>query len=411
MKNLSLSYVIFSVSALLILLGSCQSECSQTLYYTAHVPVYMQLGDIRSSYAVMPAKEIGEIGKIAEGNGTLFLLEEDKGIHVIDNSDPQNPVKVSFLNIISCLDIEAVDNLLYVVQATDLITFDVSDLNNITKLGTNLNVFNSNFLKKDSFVVDHELQEVVQVVEQSFSCSDMFVEAPIPEGSTRDAIVSVPFTQLHAKNNMLYSCDHGTLKVFGIDGSSNANFVSSQTLFNFDQYNFITSGSRSLYVGAAVSINEFDISANPGNPPIVRFYGVSLSCNRFTALDTFLFVPGFGGPKFGFCEPSNDLSLFRINTTRLSQNTVGRFFMTAPQHVAVMDSLMVLSEGAVGMKLFDVRNPAAFNVTSRIISSIPNLHTTQSLLRKNLLISVGDDGVSQFDISNLPTIQPLSTLK
>jgi hypothetical protein len=72
-----------------------------------------------------PAKLV-KPGKIYIKDNYIYINEKYRGVHIINNSDPSNPVKEGFLRIPGCIDIAMKENILYADNAVDLIAFDLS---------------------------------------------------------------------------------------------------------------------------------------------------------------------------------------------------------------------------------------------------------------------------------------------
>ena len=76
------------------------------------------------------SRPIQRLGKIYYKDQTIYVNESNFGIHIINNSDPSNPVQTHFLEIAGCRDIAIKGNYLYADNVTDLVTLDISDINN-----------------------------------------------------------------------------------------------------------------------------------------------------------------------------------------------------------------------------------------------------------------------------------------
>lgn len=118
----------------LILLSSCidwDGDPVSPNNVEGYQPIYMAAADAYNVYATTP-QDLKNPGKIYIFNDYLFINEINRGIHVIDNSDPSNPVKLSFINIPGNKDIAVSSNILYADNITDLVALDISDVQNIT---------------------------------------------------------------------------------------------------------------------------------------------------------------------------------------------------------------------------------------------------------------------------------------
>jgi hypothetical protein len=120
-------------------LQSCQDESYVT--YTANVPVYLSYVDLRKSVKVEDPVELSNPGKIYFKDNIIYINEYRKGIHVINNSNPSNPVKVGFINIPGNVDIAIRDNFLFADSYIDLVVFDISDIHNVREVSRTENIF------------------------------------------------------------------------------------------------------------------------------------------------------------------------------------------------------------------------------------------------------------------------------
>lgn len=118
-------FIIFFAS---VIFQSCCYECFDEddiineYEYSAYEPVYWSRANLDSSIQLKPAQDIFNSGKIYVIGDLLFVGEKRQGFHVFDNSDVQNPMKIKFIQVYGSTDIAVRNNILYVNQATDLIT-------------------------------------------------------------------------------------------------------------------------------------------------------------------------------------------------------------------------------------------------------------------------------------------------
>lgn len=96
------------------------------------VPVLMKRSDLVKSIESVAAKPLRETGKIYFYQSKLFVVERYKGVHIIDNSDPSNPVNVAFIQIPGCVDVATKGKHLMADNAVDLVAIDIEDINNVT---------------------------------------------------------------------------------------------------------------------------------------------------------------------------------------------------------------------------------------------------------------------------------------
>lgn len=102
-------------------------------------PVYLSPNDFRVSSA--EPKEFDDLGKIVVTDSILLINERFEGIHVVDNSDPGNPVNIAFWDIPGNIDFTVTGNILYADNSLDLYTIDISDIHDIKMIARTENIY------------------------------------------------------------------------------------------------------------------------------------------------------------------------------------------------------------------------------------------------------------------------------
>lgn len=108
-------------------------SCEKDFETKGKSPVYISYEDstvVRRSDPV----EFGVLGKINVSGNYIFINEKEKGIHVINNSDPENPVKEHFWQIPGNREFTIFQNTLYADNGKNLWIIDVTGLHKITVL-------------------------------------------------------------------------------------------------------------------------------------------------------------------------------------------------------------------------------------------------------------------------------------
>lgn len=79
----------------------------------------------------MPAQTLNNPGKITIYRHYLFINELGKGVHIFDNTAPDDPKPLSFLKIAGNIDIAIKEDILYADNVADLIALDISNIGDI----------------------------------------------------------------------------------------------------------------------------------------------------------------------------------------------------------------------------------------------------------------------------------------
>ena len=104
-------------------------------------PIAMTRQMLESSVEMLDSAKLIKPGKIYIKDNYIFINEKYQGIHIINNTDPSNPVKEGFLRIPGCIDIGMKGNILYADNAVDLVAVDLSNPASITVTKRIKNVF------------------------------------------------------------------------------------------------------------------------------------------------------------------------------------------------------------------------------------------------------------------------------
>lgn len=104
-------------------------------------PIVMTRQVLETSVEMIEPVKLIKPGKIYIKDNYIFINEKFKGLHIINNTDPSNPVKAGFLRIPGCIDMAVKGNILYADNAVDLVAVDLSNPLNIVVTKRIKNVF------------------------------------------------------------------------------------------------------------------------------------------------------------------------------------------------------------------------------------------------------------------------------
>ena len=117
MKNRSSIIPILFVLGISLGIMGLQFSSDQATYE----PILMKRSDMEAAVKMGESRPIESPGKMWLYNNRVFLIEQYKGIHIIDNSDPSNASTIAFLQIDGCTDLTMKDNIIYANNAIDMI--------------------------------------------------------------------------------------------------------------------------------------------------------------------------------------------------------------------------------------------------------------------------------------------------
>jgi LVIVD repeat len=131
------------VLGLVLLFSACEKD---QIKRDGMKPVYYSFDDF-SELRSGPPMTYGELGKIISSGNYIFINEKGKGIHVIDNSNPNNPVQLYFWHIIGNTEFTILQNYLYADNGKHLLIIDISNFENIALTDVIKNQYQPEFLE------------------------------------------------------------------------------------------------------------------------------------------------------------------------------------------------------------------------------------------------------------------------
>lgn len=114
----------------LMMLTSCEKTINEENLTEGYKPIYMDYNGIHQISSIRPVNMVNT-GKIYLYQNCVFVNERGRGVHVIDNSNPQNPRNIKFINIPGNYDISIKNNILYADNTTDLVAINISNLDSV----------------------------------------------------------------------------------------------------------------------------------------------------------------------------------------------------------------------------------------------------------------------------------------
>ena len=103
-------------------------------------PVYAAYETVRQVEMLAP-QPLKNVGKIYIKDNYLFISEVGSGIHIIDNRDPEKPVKLGFVSIPGNHEIAVKDSTLYADNVLDLVALNIGNPRNVRVIKRIENVF------------------------------------------------------------------------------------------------------------------------------------------------------------------------------------------------------------------------------------------------------------------------------
>jgi len=138
-------------------------------------PVYLSYNDLRSGITVGDPVPLTDIQRVYVYQKTVFLNNKNRGLHVIDNSDPSNPENVAFISIPGNTEISIRDNALYADSYVDLVTLKIDDPANIVEQDREIDIFPYNAYQNipDNIYFGYDNIDETKGVVVSYECTQL----------------------------------------------------------------------------------------------------------------------------------------------------------------------------------------------------------------------------------------------
>ncbi|MEM9931677.1 MAG: hypothetical protein AAF840_17860, partial [Bacteroidota bacterium] len=158
MKNL---YALALLAFLTVALSSClEDTCEERRTVIGFEPITVSAAEWRNSnFFCGTGLPVCNTSSFYIYDQYLFMVEENEGLHIYDNSDSNNPVPVTFMEAPGGQGIAVRNNILYLNQYTDLVAFSLANPEQPELVGRTEDVFEpysifAQVLPDDQFVVD-----------------------------------------------------------------------------------------------------------------------------------------------------------------------------------------------------------------------------------------------------------------
>lgn len=127
MKNLRFLMYFVSIIATIMLQSCIYRIDDSPSRYSSYEPVYMSRQQLENSIKMSPARSMVKAGKIYVKDSYIFITDENKGFHIYNNSNPNAPQLIGFLEVPGATDMAIKNNTIYINQAVDLVAVTVNN--------------------------------------------------------------------------------------------------------------------------------------------------------------------------------------------------------------------------------------------------------------------------------------------
>jgi|UPI000325D112 hypothetical protein len=345
---------LFVISLLIV---SCvQDDNGDFIDYQVAIPVTQSLTDFRASVSIEDPQPIQQPGKIYTYEDYIFVNDFFQGIHIIDNSNPENPVKLSYLKIPANQDIAVKDDILYADSGIDLVAFNISNITNITTVARLENVFptyneltpeGADFIDYSTFNADEDVIVGFTIETRREVFYDTAVVEASNDAGSGNTGQGGSLARFNITGDFLYAVDNFSLNVFDITNLDNPQDLGEEhvgwqieTIFSYEDY---------LYIGSTAGMFIYSLDT-PSSPTYQSEISHIVGCDPVVVQGNFAYVTIRGGNLCG-----QDLSILEVINVEDKQNPfiLEQYSLDQPYGLGVKDDLVFVCDQGVGLRVFN----------------------------------------------------------
>ncbi len=393
--------IFFATALLFFAFSSCDSNSDYQLVNVAS-PKVMTLDELRSSVEILLPSPIVESGKIYAYKNLVLVNDIDKGIHVINNSNPENPKKLAFIKVIANKDMEVKGDYLYVDSLMDLLVFDISDLLDIKEVSRLKDVFPKYipvpFMEDllidysqynsdpNKIVVGWDIKQERKSIEEIEALNIRFMN-DLALAETNSAVgQGGSLARFKIVKDYLYAVDSHNINIFNLDNLENPN-QSGSVYAGFDIETIFNRGDH-LFLGSMSGMFTYDIQS-PATPQFVSEFQHGTACDPVVVDENYAYITLRAGNSCGALDSSLQIvDITDIKAPKLKKS----YAMDNPYGLGIKEHLLFICDGSSGLKVYDKKDIDDL----KLLNHFQNINTYDVIPLEERLLMIGDDIMYQY---------------
>jgi hypothetical protein len=410
---------LFSLLLGVFFLYSC-SGVEESVTYKVNVPVFMTKSQFRQSVKVnQNAQPIHKQGKMVFYNGYLYISEPEKGIHIIDNRQPNKPQSIGFVELMGNVDLAIKDDFLYADSYIDLVWFDIGKNPAVPELKGRLedafpqslpqtdNNYPSNYYYQkgdENVVIGWKVEETTEVYYRNDGWWGWAEKGDMMTGTTSPGNGGVGKTGSMARFSIyqeyLYTVMNNFLGIFDIKNNSPQKIGDDfyigwnvETIFSYKD---------NLFMGTPTGMLIYSVS-NPTKPEYCSSLQHIYGCDPVVVENDIAYVTVHSGNNCG--QNNNQLIVIDVKNVK-SPKALVTYEMTNPKGLGIDNNTLFVCDD--GLKIYDASNPHGIMVNQ--LAHFKDIDGYDLIPFNNVLMMIASDGIYQYDYSNIKDIKQISRI-
>lgn len=411
---------------------SCENTVTETVTYKVNEPVFMSRADFYKTVKVSKvAHSLTGYGKMAYYNGFLYISEEDKGIHILDNTDPSNPKLVGYIDLKGNADLAIRNNLLYADSYADLLWFDISDPTTPVLKGNLAKVFPEvlpplvddmvgiayemcfDQSKSDSVIVGWTVVERTEEFENysgGWYWNRGWLKGGIETTMMYDAMTGTAGNSTGVTGSMsrfalydkyMYSVMNSQMTIFDLDKDTIPVKVAENIYVSWN-VETIFSYKDKMFLGTPTGMSIYSVE-NPESPVFMSSISHVLGCDPVVVEDDLAYVTVHSGNTCG--QNNNELIIYNVVDPK-APKLLASYGMTKPKGLGIDNKTLFVCDA--GLKIYDATDPQT--IMAKRLAYYQGMEGFDVIPFNKVLMLMAEDGVYQYDYTNLNDIKLLSKI-
>ncbi|MFD2099680.1 LVIVD repeat-containing protein [Flagellimonas iocasae] len=398
--------ILFLLSLTTLFFVSCDNDDSNGEYadYLVARPLVISKAEFATSVDIIAPRPIHQSGKVYTYQDYIFINDMYQGIHVIDNSNPAQPVKIAFITIPGNVDISVKDNYLYADSLMDLVVLDISNISDISLVNRLENVLYTNiFFPFEADLVDTEgVDYDAEMIIGWETTTERRLKSEV-EGRNGGGVFMEDFAlandasggtgqggslaRFKIVNDYLYAVDSHNINVFNISDLENPQNL-DDVYAGFDIETIFYNGTY-LFLGSMRGMYIYDIT-DPAAPSLISEFEHGTACDPVVVDGDYAYVTLRGG---NFCG-ATESGLFIVDISMIENpELAAQYPMDGPYGLGIKDEKLFVCDGESGLKVYDKTD-----INDLVeLNHFENIVTFDVIPLENNLIMVGDGVLYQYE--------------
>jgi hypothetical protein len=390
----------------------------------ANVPVYMSYEALRSSFEVLSDVPMEKPGKISFYDSYMFINEYQKGIHVVDLSDPSSPEIKAFIEIPGNVDMAIRNKQLFAESYVDLLVIDITNPEQPVLERRIEDLFEyvippydydyplDEIDEEKGVITGYDVKKITREVYNhpspwpiywDYRLESSFADGGMTGANSNTYGVGGSMARFITYDDYLYVLE-STWKLKSINIANIDNLEVENELSLWGNVETVFIADNYLYVGTSNGMHILDL-ANPGKPNFLSTYQHITACDPVVVEGDRAYVTLRTG---NWCGGTQNLLEVIDISDKYEPKRFSSFSMKKPYGLGIDNDILFICEGEYGLKVYDASDE--HSITSNLIASFPGINAYDVIPLESFLFMIGEDGFYIYDYSDLNNISILGSL-